>query len=94
MDFTYELKDENLAEKGPVDIFTKDLLDLTGDDKLDSITLDMKKVEIVGSFCIGTIVAAFKTMDSKSGRLILKNVNDRIKKNLKVFGLSDILNIE
>jgi len=94
MECIYELKSQNLADKKAVDEFTKDVMELTDDSKFHSIILDMIKVKSAGSFCIGTIVGAFKAMDSKGGRLILRNVDSKIKKTFDVFGLSSFITIE
>ncbi len=94
MECIYEVKAQNMAENGSVDIFTKDILELTDNAEVDKIIIEMSKVKAIGSFCIGTIVGTLKTMDERKGSLVLRNTDEKIKKILKTFGLLDFLTIE
>ncbi len=58
------------------------------------LTFDFSKLEYLSSAGLRLLIAAEKTMEEKSGSMVIRNINSTIKDIFDVTGFSDILTIE
>jgi anti-sigma B factor antagonist len=67
-------------------------------DKFESITsscvIDLKNLEYISSAGLGLLLATYKRLDDNGQSLVLKNMNDYIRKVFQVSGLDRVFRIE
>ena len=62
-------------------------------DGTNELILDFEKLDYISSAGLRVLLTAHKRM-SRSGRLVIKNINETVGDVLEVTGFSDILNVE
>lgn len=60
---------------------------------INELIFDLKELEYISSAGLRVLLSAQKTMD-KSGRMVVRNVNELVMEVFEVTGFSDILTIE
>ena len=87
----------NLALEGRLDTTTAPQLEEALKENMDGVetlTLDMEKLEYVSSAGLRVLLAAQKRMNAVKGTMVLRNVCDDIKEVFEITGFCDILTIE
>lgn len=87
----------NLALEGRLDTTTAPQLEEALKENMDGVetlTLDMEKLEYVSSAGLRVLLAAQKSMNAAKGTMVLRNVCDDIKEVFEITGFCDILTIE
>ena len=86
----------NLALEGRLDTTTAPQLEeaLKELDGVETLTMDMEKLEYVSSAGLRVLLAAQKRMNTAKGTMVLRNVCDDIKEVFEITGFCDILTIE
>ena len=87
----------NLALEGRLDTTTAPQLEEALKENMDGVetlTLDMEKLEYVSSAGQRVLLAAQKSMNAAKGTMVLRNVCDDIKEVFEITGFCDILTIE
>ena len=99
MNIGKEKKDGKLTVsiEGALDIRTAPDLSkaLEGElDDVNEVVFDMEKTDYTSSAGLRVLLKTFQVMDSKEGRMVLKNVNEDFYDVLKLSGFTDFLEIE
>lgn len=85
-----------LAIEGRLDTVTAPDLDAelnAAYENIDSLKIDLEKLEYISSAGLRVLLKAQKTMKNKGG-MILRNLNDDVKEVMDITGFSDIMTIE
>ena len=61
---------------------------------VNTLTLDLEKLEYISSAGLRVLLAAWKIMDAKQGLMKLVRVNETVMETLEITHFSEILNIE
>ncbi|MHC4871802.1 MAG: STAS domain-containing protein [Planctomycetota bacterium] len=75
------------------DQFATEMLKLEDSD-IDEVVLDFEGTEYINSMAMGTIFATFQKLEEQERNLKLINVNEKIKRLLKVANLADVFSVE
>jgi anti-sigma B factor antagonist len=83
--------------EGEVDVYTapqlrEKLLPLCQNGK--TVYVDLSKVDYIDSTGLGVLIGAYKAQRATAGRLVLKGVNARIYRLLRITGLHEVIEIE
>jgi len=62
-------------------------------DGCDELVFDFKDLEYISSAGLRVLLASQKTMNGKSGSMVVNGANDEIKEVFDITGFSDILTI-
>ncbi len=60
----------------------------------DNCTVDMKELDYISSAGLGVLLATYKRLDQIGCRLVLKNMNQYIRRIFQVSGMDRIFQIE
>ena len=85
-----------IAPEGRLDTMTAPELEAElkqSADGIETLTIDLGKLEYISSAGLRVLLSAHKTMSTKGGMKV-KNVNEIVQEVLDVTGFSDILTIE
>lgn len=63
-------------------------------DVAESVEFDFSKLEYISSAGLRVLLSEQKAMNSKGGKMVLKNVNDTVMEVFEITGFIDILTIE
>lgn len=63
-------------------------------DDISEVVFDFSKLEYISSAGLRVLLAEQKSMNSKSGKMVIRNVNDTIMEVFEITGFVDILTIE
>lgn len=58
------------------------------------LVMDFTKLEYISSAGLRVLLAAFKKMDAKGGKMKLTNINEMVREVLDVTGLMSVLTVE
>lgn len=75
------------------DKFATEMLKLE-DSEIDNVILDFEGTEYINSMAMGTIFATYQKLEEQKRSLKLINLNDKIKRLLKIANLTDIFSID
>ncbi|PTM53300.1 STAS domain-containing protein [Desmospora activa] len=94
---THEANVTTLIVSGEVDAFTapqlrEKLMPLCKANR--EIHLDLSQVDYMDSTGLGVLIGAYKSLCAKKGRLVLTGISPRLKRLLKITGLTEIIDIE
>ncbi|MDA8354402.1 MAG: anti-sigma factor antagonist [Firmicutes bacterium] len=86
-----------LVVSGEVDAYTapqlrEKLMPLCKENR--EIYLDLSRVDYMDSTGLGVLIGAYKQLRSGGGRLVLTGMSPRLKRLMKITGLTEILDIE
>lgn len=87
----------NITLEGRLDTSTAPELEQTCATSLEGVEtliLDFEKLDYISSAGLRVLLNLQKTMNSKSGEMIIKNANESIKEVFDITGFADILNLE
>ena len=84
--------------KGRLDTMTAPQLDDEAKcidfDEVETVTLNLKELEYISSSGLRVILALYKNLKSKGGRLKIVNVSNTIMELFSMTGMADYLDIE
>ena len=63
-------------------------------DEIENLIFDFEKLDYISSAGLRVLLSCQKNINSKSGLMIIKNVNEEIQEVFDMTGFSDILTIE
>lgn len=63
-------------------------------DDISEVVFDFSKLEYISSAGLRVLLAEQKSMNSKGGKMVIRNVNDTIMEVFEITGFVDILTIE
>ncbi|MDO5444395.1 MAG: STAS domain-containing protein [Eubacteriales bacterium] len=68
--------------------------ELSEHEDVSDVTFDFSGLEYISSAGLRVLLAEQKAINSRSGKMVLKNVNDTIMEVFEITGFIDILTIE
>ena len=85
-----------LAVEGHIDVVTAPLLEKTLNEQWDGVTelvLDFSAVSFISSAGLRVLMWAYKQMNARQGKMVLRHVRDEVKEIFDLTGLSAYLNV-
>lgn len=86
--------DGTICIKGRFDAAQADKAKAFLDSVTESCTLDMTHLDYISSAGLGILLATYKRLDDEGKTIILKNMNNHIRRIFKISGLDTLFTIE
>jgi anti-anti-sigma factor len=87
------VKEQKILDESVVQIIREPLLKLAENQTGGVLTMNLKDVEYLGSAMLETLISTYRTLKTKGGRLVLRNLQPQVYEVFEVTKLHELFEI-